>query len=235
MTSVEDCVSIEVSNLRNYVEQSQERLLIIVRQEEILGEGKEKKVIQNMHKESYNQKVLHGQFYKNTEKVRDPLTWDWLKKGYLKKETEGMIMAAQDQALRTRYIGKEIDKEDISAECRLCNERNETVSHIVSECKMLAQNHYKNWRHDKIAQILHWKLCQLYCFDCSEKWYEHEIEKVLENDDVKILWDFKIQTDKVLEHSRPDITIHKKAKKECILVDVACPFDTRVKEKEEEK
>ena len=235
MISVEDCVSIEVSNLRNYVEQSQERLLIIVRQEEILGEGKEKKVIQNMHKESYNQKVLHGQFYKNTEKVRDPLTWDWLKKGYLKKETEGMIMAAQDQALRTRYIRKEIDKEDISAECRLCNERNETVSHIVSECKMLAQNHYKNWRHDKIAQILHWKLCQLYCFDCSEKWYEHEIEKVLENDDVKILWDFKIQTDKVLEHSRPDITIHKKAKKECILVDVACPFDTRVKEKEEEK
>ena len=127
-----------------------------MRQEEILGEGKEKKVIQNMHKESYKQKVLHRQFYKNTEKVRDPLTWDWLKKGYLKKETEGMIMAAQDQALRTRYIRKEIDKEDISAECRLCNERNETVSHIVSECKMLAQSHYKNWRHDKIAQILHW-------------------------------------------------------------------------------
>ena len=108
MISVEDCVSIEVSNLRNYVEKSQERLLIIVRQEEILGEGKEKKVIQNIHKESYKQKVLHGQFYKNTEKVRDPLTWDWLKKGYLKKETEGMIMAAQDQALRTRYIRKEL-------------------------------------------------------------------------------------------------------------------------------
>ena len=100
---------------------------------------------------------------------------------------------------------------------------------------MLAQNHYKNWRHDKIAQILHWKLCQLYCFDYSEKWYDHKTEKVLENDDVKILMDFKIQTDKVLEHSRPDITIHKKAKKECTLVDVACPFDTRLKEKEEEK
>ena len=35
LISVDDCVSIEVSNLRNYVEQSQERLLIIVRQEEI--------------------------------------------------------------------------------------------------------------------------------------------------------------------------------------------------------
>ena len=70
MISVEDCVSIEVSNLRNYVEKSQERLLIIVRQEEILGEGKEKKVIQNVHKESHKQKFLHGQFYKNTESAR---------------------------------------------------------------------------------------------------------------------------------------------------------------------
>ena len=102
-----------------------------------------------MHMESYKQKVLHGQFYKNTEKVRGPLT------------------------LRTRYIRKEIDKEDISAESQLCNERNETVYHIVPECKMLAQNHYKNWRHDKIAQILHWKLCQLYCFGYSKKWYDH--------------------------------------------------------------
>ena len=99
--------------MTNYVDQSQERLLIIVQQEELLGEGKVKKLIQDTHKESYKQRVLHGQFYKNTEKVRDPLTWNWLKKGYLKKlrkkETEGMIMAAKDKALTTSYIRKKID------------------------------------------------------------------------------------------------------------------------------
>ena len=60
-------------------------------------------------------------------------------------------MAAQGQALRTRYIRKVIDKENIEAECRLSGEKDETVANVVTECKMLTQNHYKNWRHDKVA------------------------------------------------------------------------------------
>ena len=31
--------------------------------------------------------------------------------------------------------------------------------------------------------------------------------RVLENDEVKVLWDFPIQTDEKLEHNRPDIAI----------------------------
>ena len=37
-----------------------------------------------------------------------------------------------------------------------CGEREETVGHLVAECKMLAQKYYKNWRHDKVAQVVHW-------------------------------------------------------------------------------
>ena len=40
-----------------------------------------------------------------------------LKKSRLKKETEGMIMAAQDQALRTNSIKRIIDKQNVSAKC----------------------------------------------------------------------------------------------------------------------
>ena len=50
---------------------------------------------------------------------------------------------------------------------------------------------------------------------------------------LQILWDFPIQTDKTIEHNRPDI-IDKKNKK-CLLIDPACPFDTRTDSKEEEK
>ena len=39
-------------------------------------------------------------------------------------------MAAQDQAIRTNWIRHNIDKEGISPSCRLCGERDETVSHI---------------------------------------------------------------------------------------------------------
>ena len=65
-----------------------------------------------------------------------------LKKSRLKKETEGMIMAAQDQALRTKSIKRIIDKQNVSAKCIMCREGDETVSHIVSECTNLAQKQY---------------------------------------------------------------------------------------------
>ena len=72
-------------------------------------------------------------------------SWSWLKSGYLKKETEGMILAAQDQALRTNWIKSNIDKEDISSKCRMCGERDETIAHVVSECQKLAHREYKSW------------------------------------------------------------------------------------------
>ena len=36
-------------------------------------------------------------------------SWLCLKRGYLKKETEGLILAAQDQDIRTSYIKRMID------------------------------------------------------------------------------------------------------------------------------
>ena len=75
-------------------------------------------------KQRYMDKPLHGQFFKNTEEVRDKTSWQWLKRGRLKKETEGLIMAAQDdQALRTNNIKYRIHKQTISAACRMCGER----------------------------------------------------------------------------------------------------------------
>ena len=42
-----------------------------------------------------------------------------------------MIIAAQDQALRTMSIKRIIDKQDVSAKCRMCGEGDETVAHIM--------------------------------------------------------------------------------------------------------
>ena len=52
---------------------------------------------------------------------------------------------------------------------------------------------------------------------------------------VKLLWDFRIQTDHHLDHNRPDIVVLEKEGRMCFIVNVACPFDTRVAEKEREK
>ena len=89
--------------------------------------------------------------------------------------------------------------------------------------------------HDNVDKMLHWKLCKKWGFNKAEKWYIHKPEKVSDPENCKILWDFPIQTDKTLEHNRPDITVIDKKSKKCILTGPACPFDTRIEKKEEAK
>ena len=50
-----------------------------------------------------------------------------------------MITAAQDQSLRTNVMKARIEKSDVSPiMCRMCNTAEETVFHIVSECRVSA-------------------------------------------------------------------------------------------------
>ena len=51
----------------------------------------------------------------------------------------------------------------------------------------------------------------------------------------KLLWDLKIQTDNKVEHNKPDIVVLYKIERKCMIIDVICPFDIRVKDKEKEK
>ena len=60
-----------------------------------------------------------------------------------------------------------------------------------------------------------------------------KVDKFLQNEDINILWDFKIQTDKHLAHNIPDITVVEK--KQVWTTDVTIPGDSRIKEKELEK
>ena len=65
--------------------------------------------------------------------------------------------------------------------------------------------------------------------------YEQKPIGVMENDKAKILWDFMIQCDKMIEHRKPDIVLVDKVQQKCLIIDVACPGDNRIAEKEEEK
>ena len=57
----------------------------------------------------------------------------------------------------------------------------------------------------------------------------------MENDQVKLLWHFKIRTEHQRDHNRPDLVVLQKASRVCQIIDVACPFDIRIAEKEREK
>ena len=189
--------------------------------------------------ETWKSKVLHGRFLKQLEEGGcDPdATWAWLNKESLSRYTEADIFAAQDQAIRTNWLKAAIEKQTepgLSEKCRICNQHNESVEHILNGCTKLSNGDYKH-RHDRVAAALHWGMCRDYGFPAETKWYSHYAEKVLENDNYKILWDFHIQTDNPIEACKPDLVLLDKQKKEALLIDVAVPKDRIVSDREMEK
>ena len=63
----------------------------------------------------------------------------------------------------------------------------------------------------------------------------HEPESILDNEDYKILWDFSIQTDHVIEARRPDLVVVDKKERSCEIIDFAVPGDSKIEEKEKDK
>ena len=111
LIGVEDCLQAGVNSLDKYLSVSEEKMLKEVSVSSTLENkkhGKSKEDIQKKHQGEYKSKELYEQFQKAAEKVKGNKSWDWLKKGYLKKETESTMIAAQDQALCTRNMRKTV-------------------------------------------------------------------------------------------------------------------------------
>ena len=87
---------------------------------------------------------MHGQYISNTDKqlISEEDTFLWLSKGDLKVETESEIVAAKDQALQTKYYATKIWSTETDSKCRLCQQFDETIDHIISACPILAKEQY---------------------------------------------------------------------------------------------
>ena len=81
------------------------------------------------------------------------------KKKSLKRTTEGLIMAAQKQAIRTNNTKAKIDKTQENSKCRMCGKAEQRVNHVLSECSKLAQKEYKR-RHDWFGTKIQWETCR---------------------------------------------------------------------------
>ena len=126
LIGVENRVRAGDIGLSNYVQKSEEPLLKAVRNEsspssekgETVKHFKEMKMKKGQ--EDWKAKELHGQILHQTADIRNEASWDWMMRGNLKKEAEGLITAAQDQALRiTNVIKAKIEKEQLSPLCRM--------------------------------------------------------------------------------------------------------------------
>jgi hypothetical protein len=112
-------------------------------------------------KKNWTNKAMHGQYIRNIDRqlISEEDTFLWLTKGDLKAETESEILAAQDQALQTKYYATKILNTETDSKCRLCHQFNETINHIVSACPILAKEQYIK-RHDRVSAQLHFNICK---------------------------------------------------------------------------
>ena len=180
LISVEECIGQAKNSLQNYILHSDEKLIQAARKGELATHDLEtpkddKQRRKAERKTEWQEKVLYGQFLRKTDSKRNEKTWAWLQRGELKRETEALITAAQDQAIRTNYIKANIDKTQENDLYRMCRQAKETVNHIVSGCSKLAQQEYKR-RHDNVARVVHWDLLGKCGFRRVDKWFEHQPE-----------------------------------------------------------
>ena len=248
---IEDIYSQELSNIVTYIEKNNDALLNEVKYYEacttpsksilrykISGPNyRDKTKCDEIHKLLRNNKQIHGKFFNAQQNI--PFadlnrSWSWLKKSYLRFETESLICAAQEQALMTNWKRKVCSLSPTNGKCRLCHTQDETIMHIVSGCKILANNLYTT-RHDKVCQYVHWCILKKYNAVKTTKWYLHKPQRSIDFAEWTVTWDLPITTDIPIAHNRPDIVLHNRAEKTCLLIDVTIPQDQNIISKTAEK
>ena len=170
LASIEDSVHSSI-RLEDYIEKHKQGLITAIR-------NNTDNTIDNRmtitRKQKWEVKQLYGCFKWLINNISHNKTWTWLRKGNLKRETESLLMAVQNNTIRTNHIKVRIDETQQNSKCRLCDDRDETINHIISECSKLAQKEFMTrhgWARSSSGKCAY-----------TNKWYMHDPVPVLEND-----------------------------------------------------
>ena len=151
LASIEDSVDTSIQRLEDYIGKHERELITSFR-------NNTDNTIDNRttitRKQKCEEKQLYGRFQRLRNNISHKKTGTWLKKGKLKRETESLQRAAQNNAIGPNHIKAKIDKTQQNSKCRLCGDRDETINHIISECSKLAQKEYKT-RHNRVGKVIH--------------------------------------------------------------------------------
>ena len=113
LVSIDDYVELSIRSLEVHLHGSEERLIQAARGDKIDGleaASVLKRSKKEIRLEDWEEKVLHGHYLRQTKEVRSDQSWIWLQNGDLKRETESLIVAAQNQSIRANLVKAKIDK-----------------------------------------------------------------------------------------------------------------------------
>ena len=165
---------------------------------------------------------MNGQYIRNMDGqlISEEDTFLWPSKGVLKAEKESEIVATQDQALNTKYYATKILHTETDNKCRLCQQHDETIDHIISACPILTKEEYVK-RHDKVSAQIHFNICKEKEVQLDKKhWYENVPNSVVTNQGCKVtlLWNQQVQTDRTIPNNKTEKRDNEK--RICMLIDV---------------
>ena len=80
---------------------------------------------------------LHGQFGRNTDDKKSGKSWHWLTNGNLKRETESLLSAAHEQALKTTSVRMSnimrMSQINVGNTCRECSAHSELLQYVSTK------------------------------------------------------------------------------------------------------
>ena len=128
MISIEDFVELAIRGLKVHVHGSEERLIQTARGSKI--DGLEAVIVLKKSKkekrlEDWEKKILHGLYLRQTKEVRSDQCWGWLQNRDLKRETESLMVAVQNQSIRANLVKAKIYKSQGDSLCRVCRKVDE--------------------------------------------------------------------------------------------------------------
>ena len=104
LTSIEDSVNASIQRLEDYIQINDGWLITAIRKD--TGNTRDN-TITTTRKQKWEGKQIHGYVQRLMNNISHDKTWTWLKKGNFKRETESLLIAAENYTVRTSHIKRE--------------------------------------------------------------------------------------------------------------------------------
>ena len=100
LSSIQDSVDTSIRYLEDYIKRVKKRLITATRNNTTNTSSNRSTMAK---KQKWEEKQLYRHFQQQTSEISHEKTLTWLRKGNLKKETESLLIAAQNNAIRKEY------------------------------------------------------------------------------------------------------------------------------------